>query len=171
MNTLSGLACGELQRLVCRAAHMATFHRFVQEARERGQQQRTFASGRQQCRLFAHRERGFQQMRRGDVVVMPVVQQARLAAAPEARLVAHPPARQRCTRQRVAGVSPEKARQLQQRRRPQVGEAARLPARGVGEGERMREVKPADVVGDAALGALLVGAIEGQHRLGIGGEQ
>ena len=60
-------------------------------------------------------------------------------------------------------VAADEERQLQQSLRPEIAALfAEMPA-GVGEGQRMREIEPGDVVGDGVLGRAFDGQIEMQE--------
>ena len=57
-------------------------------------------------------------------------------------------------------IAPDKQRQLQRRARPQIGPLLADVAAGIGKGQRVREIEPADIVGNRIAGGALESHVE-----------
>ena len=57
-------------------------------------------------------------------------------------------------------VAPDEQRQLQRRARPLVGARLADVTAGIGKGQRMCEIKPADIIGNRVVGGALECGIE-----------
>src|SRR5262249_25436795 len=117
--------------------------------------------------LFTRGEERLHQVRRMNVFGLAVIHDPSEAESFEALAVADAPVIQPDARVDEAAVAADEAGHLQQPLRPQLRKLAALLPHGVREGDSVREIEPADVLGDGVVGALLEAHVVAQqvHRV------
>ena len=138
----------EIERLGRDAQAVVALHRVVQitvDRRANGLGPGCVGGG---CQFVLDREQYLQTVARDDWLWDAVVVEGPGLSDEKRTAIINPPARQFVTGPHVFAVAPDEQRQLQCRPRPQIEPILADVAAGIGKGQRMREVEPADIVGD-----------------------